>query len=205
MRDLHQALADITAIRGQIARGTEFRGYGPAALFVTAMLALLAAAAQAHWIGDPMHAIGAYLALWITTAALCVLVVGIETVRRTRRMHDGLADDMLRAAVESFLPAATAGVLLTLVLLHSAAEELWMLPGLWQILFSLGAFASCRSLPRPMIAVALWYLGAGLSCLTLANGSDALSPWTMGAPFCIGQLLAAALLKQSFGAGDGES
>jgi hypothetical protein len=205
MHDLHQALADITAIRGQIARGTEFRGYGPAALVVTAMLALLAAAVQAHWISDPMHTVGAYLTLWIMTAALCVLIVSIETVRRTRRMHEGLADDMLRAAVESFLPAAVAGVLLTLVLLHSAAEELWMLPGLWQILFSLGVFASCRSLPRPMTAVALWYLGAGMTCLALANSFDALSPWPMGVPFCGGQLLAAVLLKQSFGAGNGES
>src|SRR5262249_17334053 len=133
MQDLHQALADITAIRGQIARGTEFRGYGPAALVVTAGLALLAAAAQAHWMGNPTGAINAYLALWTVTAALCVLIIGIEAVRRTRPMHDGIADDMLRAAVESFLPAAAAGALLTLVLLHSAAAELWMLPGLWQI------------------------------------------------------------------------
>jgi hypothetical protein len=188
-----------------MARRTEFRGYGPAALVVTAMLALLAAAAQAHWIDDPIHAIGAYLFLWITTAALCVLVVGIEAVRRAERMHDGLADDMLRAAAESFLPAAVAGVLLTLVLLHSASEELWMLPGLWQILFSLGVFASCRSLPRPMMAVALWYLGAGLGCLALANGADGLSPWLMGVPFFGGQLLAAALLKQASGADDAES
>jgi hypothetical protein len=112
---------------------------------------------------------------------------------------------MLRAAAESFLPAGAAGVLLTLVLLHSAADELWMLPGLWQILFSLGVFASCRSLPRPMIAVALWYLGSGIGCLALANGSDGLSPWLMGVPFFGGQLLAAALLKQTSGAGDGES
>ena len=205
MNDLHQALADITAIRGQIARGTEFHGYGPAALVVTAVLALLAAALQAYWIGDPLHAIGAYLALWIAAAALCVLIVGIEAVRRARRMHDGLADDMLRAAGESFLPAAAAGVLLTLVLLHAAADELWMLPGLWQILFSLGVFASCRSLPRPMTAVALWYLGCGLACLALANGANVLSPWAMGVPFFGGQLLSAVLLRQSFGAGHGES
>jgi hypothetical protein len=205
MRDLHQALADITAIRGQMARGTEFHGYGPAALAVTAMLALLAAAAQARWIGDPLRAIGVYLTLWITTAAICVLVVAIEAVRRTRLMHGGLADDMLRAAAEAFLPAAAAGVLLTVVLLHCAPQELWMLPGLWQILFSLGVFASCRSLPRPMSVVALWYLGGGLSCLAFANGAAALSPWTMAVPFFGGQMLAAVLLKQSSGAGDGES
>jgi len=27
-----------------------------------------------------------------------------------------------------------------------------MLPGLWQIVFSLGVFSSCRFLPRPMLA-----------------------------------------------------
>lgn len=205
MRDLHQALADVTAIRGQMARGTEFHGYGPAALATTALLALLAAAAQAHWIDDPLHAIGGYLTLWVTTAALCVLVVGIEAVRRTRLMHGGLADDMLRAAAEAFLPAAAAGVLLTVVLLRAAPDELWMLPGLWQILFSLGAFASCRSLPRPMIAVALWYLGSGLACLAFVGGANALSPWTMGVPFFAGQMLAAVLLKQSAGVADGES
>src|ERR1043165_8093191 len=29
MKDLERALADITAIRSQMARGTQFRGYGP--------------------------------------------------------------------------------------------------------------------------------------------------------------------------------
>jgi hypothetical protein len=36
MRDLDKALADITAIRTQIAASTAFRGYGPAALAATA-------------------------------------------------------------------------------------------------------------------------------------------------------------------------
>jgi hypothetical protein len=79
-----------------------------------------------------------------------------------------------------------------------------MLPGLWQILFSLGVFASCRSLPRPMLAVAIWYLACGLACLVLAKGAYALSPWAMGVPFLVGQMLAAILLKHSFGGGDGE-
>jgi hypothetical protein len=205
MQDLRQALADISAIRGQMARGTVFRGYGPAALAATGLLGLLASVVQSYWIDDPARDIRGYLALWIATAALAVLIVASEAIRRSRRIHDGLADDMLRAAAEQFTPAAIAGVLLTLVLVRTAEAELWMLPGLWQILFSLGVFASCRSLPRAMVAVAIWYLATGLACLALADGAHALSPWAMGVPFFVGQMLAALLLKRSFGGGDGEA
>jgi hypothetical protein len=205
MQNLHRALADISAIRGQMARGTVFHGYGPAALAATGLLALIAAIVQSHWIDDPRREIGAYLTLWVATATLTVLIVGSEAIRRSRRIHDGLADDMLRAAGEQFVPAAAAGVLLAFVLVRTAEPELWMLPGLWQILFSLGVFASCRSLPRPMIAVAIWYLASGLACLVLGNGANTLSPWAMGVPFFIGQMLAAFLLKRSFGADNGEA
>ena len=61
---------------------------------------------------------------------------------------------MIHAATEQFIPAGVAGVLLTVVLYRFAPENLWMLPGLWQIVFSLGLFAACRSLPRPMFAAA---------------------------------------------------
>src|SRR5262245_37730067 len=204
MRDLQKALADISAIRGQMARGTTFRGYGPAALVATGCLALFAATAQSLWLEDPARDITSYLVLWIATAAASVTIVGIEAVRRSRRVHSGLADDMLRAAAEDFLPAAVAGVLLTAVIVRLASQSVWMLPGLWQVLFSLGVFASCRSLPRPMMAVAVWYLFTGLVCLAVATGAQSLSPWAMGLPFGGGQFLAAFLLWRSFGGSDGE-
>jgi hypothetical protein len=204
MPDLHRALSEISAIRGQIARGTVFRGYGPAALASTGFLAALAALAQSHWLANPAHDIGAYVALWSTTAAIAIVIVGSEAVRRSRRIHDGLADEMLRAAAEQFLPAAVAGILVTIVVVQTAEAESWMLPGLWQILFSLGVFASCHSLPRPMMAIAIWYLATGLACLAFAKDSHALSPWAMGAPFLVGQLLASFLLKRSSRNGDDE-
>jgi hypothetical protein len=149
------------------------------------------------WLDDPVREIAAYLALWITTAVVAVALVGSEAVRRARRVHSGLADDMIRAAAEQFLPAAIAGALLTVVIRHFAPDTLWMLPGLWQLVFSLGVFASCRALPRPMIAVAVWYLATGLACIVFAGGAHALSPWAMGVPFGLGQALAAILLKWS--------
>ena len=56
---------------------------------------------------------------------------------------------MIRIAVEQFLPALGAGLLLTFTLQRVAPAQLWMLPGLWQVIFSLGIFASCRFLPEP--------------------------------------------------------
>jgi hypothetical protein len=194
MIDLDKALADITAIRSQMARGAEFRGYGPATVAVTAALAIAAAILQALWLPHPAADPFAYAMLWGATAVVCFTVIGIEMVARTRRIHSGLADEMIQAATEQFIPAGVAGLLLTVVLFQYAPQSLWMLPGLWQIVFSLGLFASCRSLPRPMFAAAVWYLAAGLGSLAFANGAHALSPYAMAIPYGIGQLLIALVL-----------
>ena len=203
MKDLDRALADITAIRSQLARGTEFRGYGPVTVATTALLALLAAALQALFVPDPAPQPLAYVALWVGMAALAVLLSGAEMIARSRRIHGGFADEMLYAAVEQFIPAGVAGTLLTVVLYRFAPDALWMLPGLWQIVFSLGVFASCRSLPRGMFAVGVWYLAAGLATLAV-SGSAPFSPLAMAVPFGIGQFLMAAVLYVSVGADHGQ-
>ena len=102
---------------------------------------------------------------------------------------------MLYSAAEQFLPPILTGVLLTVVLVLFARESLWMLPGLWQLFFAHGAFASSRFLPRATFGLGLWYLGTGLTCLALGKGKYAFSPWEMGVPFGLGQLLVAAVLK----------
>jgi hypothetical protein len=195
MADLYKALAQIHAIRGQVARGTEFRGYGPETVAATGLLAAAAAACQAVWLGDPGESVAGYLAIWIATAALAVLMTGFQTITRTRRVHPGLARQMIFAAGESFLPAILAGGLVTVILVRGAPREVWMLPGLWQIFYGLGIFASCRFLPRQMLAVGTWFLATGALCLLTGTGPHALSPWEMGFPFGIGQLLIAAVLR----------
>ena len=105
MRDLDKALADITAIRSQMARGTEFRGYGPMTLAATGVLAIIAALLQSLWLPEPAANSLGYLALWVATAAISVALIGTEMVARTRRIHSGLADEMIHAATEQFIPA----------------------------------------------------------------------------------------------------
>src|ERR1700734_1030394 len=197
MKELQQALSEIQSIRSQVARGTEFRGYGPASIAVSGILALLVAAAQARWMANADIAI--WLGVWAGTAAVAVLLTGIETFARARRVHVGFAREMVQSAVEQFLPAVMVGFLLTVVMVRVAPRDCWMLPGLWELIFSLGVFASCRFLPRQMFAVGVWYLAAGLFCLAAGSVTRTLVPWTMGIPFGIGQLLVAAVLQYGYG------
>jgi hypothetical protein len=137
----------------------------------------------------------AFLTLWIAVAAISGLVIVGEMIGRSRRLHSDLADELIAAAIWQFLPAAAAGGLITLVLARFATQSLWMAPGLWQICYGLGVFASCRFLPRAMPVVGVWYVGSGLAALVLAQGPLAFSPWTMGVGFGVGQTLVAAVLR----------
>jgi hypothetical protein len=197
MPDLHQALAEIKQIRTQVARDTQFRGYGPASITASGVLALLVAAGQAHWMRNRTD-FTAFATVWVATAFASIAMVAVQTTVRARRVHSGLAVEMIQSAVEQFLPALTVGVLLTAVVMWAAPKEIWMLPGLWQLFFSLGVFASCRFLPRQTFAVGVWYLVSGLATLVLQSESPALLPWTMGIPFGIGQLLVAAIMRYGF-------
>ncbi len=193
MNDLHKALGDISSMRRQMARTTEFRGYGPATLATTAAFAILASVAQWRWVQRPAEHVEAYLSIWIWTALASATLIGVQMQTRSRRLHSGLAQEMIRMAVEQFLPSALAGALITFVLVRYVPQSAWMLPGLWQIIFSLGVFSSCRFLPRPMVAAGIWYMATGLICISFGD-ARALSPWAMGVPYAFGQLLVAGIL-----------
>lgn len=204
MSDLHKALADIGAIRQQLAAGTQFRGFGPAVIASSGVLALATAAAQTVVLGDDGDPL-AFVASWIAVAVVAAGLIGVEMVARSRRHHGGLATEMILNAIEQFLPAGAAGAAITLVLVTFAPATLWLLPGLWQVLVAIGLFASLRFLPRSVSIAAAWYFVAGIAVLILSSRSEALSPWAMGIPFGVGQILLAAILRSSFGADDDQS
>ena len=194
--ELREALSQIAEIRQQMARTEVYRGFRSVPVAFSGVLAWAAAIAQAIWIPDPSRDITSYLTLWIGAAAIGIASAGVEMVLRARH-SSRWAREHTWLAVEQFLPCVVAGGLTTLVLARGAESVLWMLPGLWSILFALGVFASRRLLPRATLGVALYYLVAGLACLALAQGDWAFSPWAMGASFGGGQLLAAAVLYRT--------
>lgn len=203
-RDLDKALADIIAIRSQLAAGTAFAGYGPAAIAGTAVVALVTAILQYFFLDDPtLHPL-TFLFGWAAAALLSAVMIFTEMVARSRRHHSGLADAMIYQAVEQFLPSGIAGVVLAVTLWKFAGESLWLLPGLWQVLVSLGVFASVRLLPRSVAVIGAWYFVAGFTVILLASQNHELSPWTMGLPFVIGQSLMATILYFASGEIDAE-
>jgi hypothetical protein len=204
MRDLDKALADIVAIRSQIAAGTAFRGYGSATMVATGAVALLTALLQVVLLDNPTAEPLTFFIGWGAAAALSGVMIWTEMRARSRRHHSGLADAMIHQAVEQFLPAGVAGVLLAAVMWKFAPEALWLLPGLWQILVSLGIFASVRSLPRTVALAGAWYFVSGFAVVVLASQTHALSPWTMGLPFVIGQSVMAGILYFASGDHDAE-
>jgi hypothetical protein len=203
--ELHEALTQIAEIRQQVARTEVFRGYRALPVAFSGVLAFLAAGIQALWIPDPLQNISAYLALWVGAALVSMLATGVEMILHYRLPTSAFNRAKTLQAVGQFLPSIVAGGLLMVVLTSHAPESLWMLPGLWAMLFGLGIFASYRQLPRATFWLAVYYLAAGCVCLAWAKGDQALSPWAMGIPFGVGQLLSAAVLYWSLERNDGEN
>lgn len=195
--ELREALTQIAEIRQQMARTEVFRGYRAMPVAFSGFLAVVAAVLQAIWIPSPMEQVTSYLGLWVGAAFIGALAAGSEMFHRCRHSRGEWTRQITGLALEQFSPCLIAGALVTFVLARFAPESLWMLPGLWQVLFSLGVFASCRLLPRATFGVGVFYLTTGLTCLALARGDHALSPWAMAIPFGLGQLLAAAVFYRT--------
>ncbi len=203
--ELHEALTQIAEIRQQMARTAVFRGYRALPVAFSGLLAFGAAAFQGVCLPNPLENLPGYLILWIGAALVGAFAAGTQMVMRCRRSGSAWSRDITWLAIEQFLPCMVAGGLVTLVLVLCAPESVWLLPGLWQVLFSLGIFASYRLLPRTTFFVGLFYLVAGIFTLALARGDAALSPLAMGLPFGVGQLAAAAVLYWALERNDGDS
>ena len=190
--ELREALTQITEIRHQLARTEVFRGYRAMPVAFSGVVALFGAFVQAVTIADPVAQIVPYLMLWIGAAAVSGLAAGLEMMIRARISASPLTRELTWLALEQFCPSLVAGAIVTVVLFRAVPAGLWMLPGVWQILYGLGIFASCRLLPKPTFWVAVFYLGSGL--VVLAQGGGGACPWSMGLPFAVGQFLASAVL-----------
>lgn len=201
--ELHDALAQIAEIRQQMARAEVFRGYRAAPVAFSGGLAFAAAGLQAACLPDPAGHLGPYLALWIGAAALSALAAGVGMVL-AGSARSAWRRRITWLAIEQFIPSLVAGGLVTAALVRAHPESAWILPGLWQVFFGLGVFASCRLLPRATFGVAVFYLLAGVTSLAMARGESALAPWAMGLPFGVGQLLAAAVLYWTLERSDAE-
>lgn len=190
--DVRDAIDQISAIRTQLARTERLKSLRAVPVALSGALALLAAGAQSLWIQEPATEPVRYLLLWVGAAAISGLAASMEVARRAHASRSELGVANVRLAVEQFAPCTVAGAIVTAVIALRHAELLWLLPGLWQLLFGLGNLAAHRLLPSPAFAIGAFYLITGSICLLLGDG--ALQPWAMGLPFAGGQGALAAIL-----------
>jgi hypothetical protein len=192
--ELEDAVRRIAVIHRGIVRSQLFRGYRAVPTFLSGLLAFLACAAQGLWFDDDVNAC---VILWACTALASVTIVAVDMILRVRRSNSSLERDMIMGAAEQFIPTIVAGALMTFVMSEFAWDELWLLPALWSMLFSLGIFASRRMLPWAMNIVAGYYLLAGLLCIALGHDGPFFPGYSMAITFGTGQFMAAAILYWS--------
>ncbi|MEW6279014.1 MAG: hypothetical protein AB1758_10350 [Candidatus Eremiobacterota bacterium] len=191
--EIHKALAQIQEIHGHLARSEVYRGYRSVPMAFTGMVGLMASAAQ-PWI-VPQDSPAAFVRYWVTICVANILVITVDMIYDYHMHLEPRDRRMTRLMVGQFLPCLVAGAVLAWVLgLSHSTDQVALLPGLWAILFSLGAFASRPYLPRGVGWVALFYLVSGCVLLCLAEGPASLAPWSMGASFGLGQLFLALVL-----------
>jgi hypothetical protein len=190
--ELQQALAQIADIRQQMSRSRQFRGFRAATTLVTALAAVGAGMWQVWRMPESATHPLTFVLLWVCVAAGCLGACTLEVIWRYRKADSLMQQELTPQAVEQFLPFVFVGGLLTWVLCEYASEAMWMLPGLWQILFGLGLFATRRMFPLPIVFVGGFYILCGLANL---NGNAAhFSVWSMAVPFAIGQTATAIIL-----------
>src|SRR5438477_10694421 len=114
--DLHEALAQVSEIRLQIARSAAFRGYRSATAAFSGLVAVAAAVLQPLVVHDPAVDPQGYLLLWICAAVVSVAATGVEMTVRCRRSASPTAARMTWLAIEQFVPCTIAGAVLTLAL-----------------------------------------------------------------------------------------
>jgi hypothetical protein len=192
--DLQDALSQISEIRLRLTETERFRGYRSLPVAFSGLLAIVAAALQPYLIEDPHREILAYCGLWVGVAMLSMVAAALTMVLRDRFGGISQSREVTLLALSQLLPAFVAGGLVTAVIVRSIPAAVALLPGLWQVLFSLGLFASYRLLPRAIFAVALFFLLSGTITLALAGAESALNPWVMGLPFAVGQFCTSGVL-----------
>lgn len=197
---LREALSQIAEIRAAVAATEQFRGYRAAPVALSGVLAVAAALAQPLVVPKPADDLPAYLALWFGVAVVGLAAAGVRIVKRDWFAASVMRRELTRHAVAQFAPCLAAGLLVTVAIARHAAEVAWMLPGLWQVVFSLGVFASWRLLPKATVWAGVFYLLAGTYNLAFSHD---LGPWAMGGPFGVGQLLVAAILYWNLERADG--
>lgn len=149
-----RAMDDLSFIRRTMERATPFTalpGWGGVAMGVTAAVAALLAG------GTPDLR---WVAVWLATAALALLIGGATMRTKARRAGTSVFSASGRRFVLSYIPPLLVGVLLTVAFARAGLVEL--LPGTWLMLYGTGVVTGGAYSVRvvPLMGLCFMALGA---------------------------------------------
>lgn len=193
---LDEALEQLDVLSELADRTRTFDGLRSLPTFATSAIGMSAACLQPVLLADSHDPLLHYLVLWTGIALLSLIVVVGDMAFRyysdpTARSRRMTIDVLTRLA-----PSIVVGGFFSLVVLVSAPEISWLLPGMWSVMLGLGVFAAAPLLPRSLHRVGVWYVSCGFAVLILARNELALHPLSMAIPFGVGQFFAASLIRR---------
>ena len=150
-----RAFQDLSFIRSTMARATPFTsvpGWGGVVMGVTALVAGAVAtqvAAPAEW-----------LAVWLAEAVIAIAIGGLFLARKAGAGGGMVMSHAVRLFAGSFVPAVTAGVVLTPVLFRLGLSTL--LPGLWLLLYGAGVASAGAFSVKVVPAMGWGFMGLGV-------------------------------------------
>ncbi len=192
MKDVDQAISQISSIRAQMAASTRFLGLSPEFNLFMGALALAVALLQSFIL--PATGNLGYVGIWSAVMMATISISTLDVVSRARKVHGRLATTMLINLLQKFAPFLLSMMLITWVICNFSVANVWLLPGLWQLLLALMGFAALPNLPRGMIWICAWYFVTGMVVLVAAAQTEVLAPWMMGVPFLVGQVAVGLIL-----------
>ncbi len=198
---LKEALSDIAEIRSHLDRNQAYRGFRSMAIGLSALFVMLGSLFQLGMNVDMTRSPARYLEIWLVVALGSLLVTVVEMIVRGRISNEMSVWKMHGRVATSILPSLIVGALVTAALMfesgfHSrlARDNIWLLPGVWALIYSLGLFASSNLLHRATRVAAIYYLVTGCGYLYWNATRHQIDAWHMVAIFGVGQLLLAGLL-----------
>ena len=197
---LREALSDIADIRALLDRNQSFRGFRSVAIGISALFVLTGALVQLQY--DVVRNPSAYLDIWLFVALGSLIVTVVEMIVRGRVSNDLGVWKMHGKVVMSLAPSFLVGALVTAVLVlesrHSmvtlSRKNIWLLPGVWAMIYSLGLFSCCNLLHRATRFAAIYFLLSGGLYLLFNWNVREVEAWHMIAIFGMGQFLLAGIL-----------
>jgi hypothetical protein len=167
-REAEQTLA---VIRTFMERGTQYTNLSGHAGIAAGALALLGSFLRMRF-DTP------FLPTWIGVLAAACATTVLFTAAMARAHGEPVWTRQARTVTQALLPAFFATLLMTVVLSRAGEEAL--LPGVWMLLWGVGALGMSFFTPRVISLLGVTFLAAGTVTLVVGIPNDAL---TMGLTF----------------------